>query len=108
MGVHGIVQQDDPMVCRLFFQRTDSQQQSEVTNVVGAVLPNIENDTLTWNNDARYCVTPGVLWGEARLTSVTVRMSDRTESLQQTQRGAQCIRRVVQRDQILSRLIGAR
>ena len=38
----------------------------EVTNVLGAVLPKIDNGTLSWNNDARYCVTPGVLWGEAR------------------------------------------
>jgi len=36
-----------------------------VTNVLGAVLPKIDNGTLSWNNDARYCVTPGVLWGEA-------------------------------------------
>ncbi|CAE7634834.1 cln5 [Symbiodinium pilosum] len=36
-----------------------------VTNVLGAVLPKIENETLAWNNDARYCVTPGILWGEA-------------------------------------------
>ncbi|CAE7907541.1 unnamed protein product, partial [Symbiodinium microadriaticum] len=35
-----------------------------VTNVLGAVLPKIDNGTLSWNNDARYCVTPGVLWGE--------------------------------------------
>lgn len=36
-----------------------------VTNVLGAVLPSINGTTLSWNNDARYCVTKGVLWGEA-------------------------------------------
>eukprot|EP00440_Ansanella_granifera_P058668 gb/GFBE01063586.1/.p1 GENE.gb/GFBE01063586.1/~~gb/GFBE01063586.1/.p1 ORF type:complete len:323 (+),score=83.79 gb/GFBE01063586.1/:1-969(+) len=36
-----------------------------VTNVLGAVLPGVDGDNLTWDNDARYCVTEGVLWGEA-------------------------------------------
>lgn len=36
-----------------------------VTNVLGAVLPSINGSTLSWNNDARYCVTEGILWGEA-------------------------------------------
>lgn len=36
-----------------------------VTNVQGAVLPSINGTTLSWNNDARYCVTKGVFWGEA-------------------------------------------
>ena len=36
-----------------------------VTNVLGAVLPSINGSTLSWNNDARFCITQGILWGEA-------------------------------------------
>eukprot|EP00930_Biecheleria_cincta_P055804 TRINITY_DN42073_c0_g1_i1.p2 TRINITY_DN42073_c0_g1~~TRINITY_DN42073_c0_g1_i1.p2 ORF type:complete len:322 (+),score=74.47 TRINITY_DN42073_c0_g1_i1:67-1032(+) len=36
-----------------------------VTNVLGAVLPEMNGTELTWNNDARFCITEGVLWGEA-------------------------------------------
>lgn len=36
-----------------------------VTNVLGAVLPQVNGTQLAWNNDARYCITEGVLWGEA-------------------------------------------
>eukprot|EP00439_Symbiodinium_sp_Y106_P039898 s2022_g4.t2 len=43
-----------------------------VTNVLGAVLPKIDNGTLSWNNDARYCVTPGVLWGEAHWSKMSL------------------------------------
>lgn len=39
-----------------------------VTNVLGAVLPKIDGTQLVWNNDARYCITEGVLWGEAHWT----------------------------------------
>ncbi|CAJ1370415.1 unnamed protein product [Effrenium voratum] len=49
-----------------------------VTNVAGAVLPNISGMNLTWNNDARYCVTEGILWGEAhwsKMFEVAVRLS---------------------------------
>jgi len=35
------------------------------TNVLGAVLPKaITNTGMVWDNDARFCVTDGVLWGE--------------------------------------------
>jgi len=36
-----------------------------VTNVLGAVLPQVNGTELAWNNDARFCITEGVLWGEA-------------------------------------------
>jgi len=56
-----------------------------VTNVLGAVLPQIDNATLSWNNDARYCVTTGVLWGEAHWS----KMFDK--AMQLTSRQAQRI-----------------
>eukprot|EP00933_Yihiella_yeosuensis_P051349 TRINITY_DN49273_c0_g1_i1.p1 TRINITY_DN49273_c0_g1~~TRINITY_DN49273_c0_g1_i1.p1 ORF type:complete len:363 (-),score=46.52 TRINITY_DN49273_c0_g1_i1:55-1038(-) len=34
------------------------------TNVLGAILPQVRNDTLLWDNDARYCLTEGILWGK--------------------------------------------
>jgi len=35
-----------------------------IGNVVSAECPAIAGSTLTWNNDARYCLTEGVYWGE--------------------------------------------
>jgi len=34
-----------------------------VTNVLSTALPTIRGDELTWSNDARYCITEGILWG---------------------------------------------
>ena len=36
-----------------------------VTNVLGAIKPQIEGDQVIWDHDARFCATEGVLWGEA-------------------------------------------
>lgn len=33
------------------------------TNVLGATLPHMNGTQLTWENDARYCLTQGILWG---------------------------------------------
>jgi len=33
------------------------------TNVAGATLPHINGSQLTWHNDARFCLTQGILWG---------------------------------------------
>lgn len=33
--------------------------------MLGAILPHINGTSLSWSNDARYCVTSGILWGEA-------------------------------------------
>lgn len=39
-----------------------------VTNVIASTLPRIVDEDLIWDNDARYCVTPGILWGREHWT----------------------------------------
>ncbi|CAJ1361387.1 unnamed protein product [Effrenium voratum] len=41
-----------------------------VTNVLGAIKPQIEGDQVIWDHDARFCATEGVLWGEAHWSKI--------------------------------------
>jgi len=39
-----------------------------VTNVFGAIMPEVAGDHLQWNNAARYCLSPGIYNGRAHWT----------------------------------------
>jgi len=41
-----------------------------VHDVLGGILPQVDGNSLSWDNDARFCVTSGVLWGEAHWSKI--------------------------------------
>jgi len=62
-----ILQQDGRVIGGA--NRTLTIEFDSVTNVAGAALPgNITGDELIWSNDARFCITRGVLWGPEHWT----------------------------------------
>jgi len=37
-------------------------------SILSGIMPTIEGDALIWNNDARFCLTGGLLWGRSHWT----------------------------------------